>query len=170
MIFCSKKFHKKAFLSTWFLQVLGRINNLSRPRRIPAEFPPRRGLEASLRPRPGPRVRRALRGRARGAAASFGASFQPAGVRGAARSPRPRRKFSRDAGAACPAVPSRSPGRRGAGASPLPPGPARRRRRRGSPGRAGPRPWAAARAGRPPAGMARGPAASGAAARTPGPA
>lgn len=28
LIFCSKKLHKEAFLSTWFLQVLGWINNL----------------------------------------------------------------------------------------------------------------------------------------------
>lgn len=48
MIFCSKKLHKEAFLSTRFLQVFGWINNLSWPRRIPAEFPPRENTQSAF--------------------------------------------------------------------------------------------------------------------------
>lgn len=50
MILCSKKLYKEAFLPTRFLQILGWINNLSRPWRVPAEFPPRENTESQHLP------------------------------------------------------------------------------------------------------------------------
>lgn len=84
---------------------------------------PRRGLEVSLRPNPGPRARRALRGRNWGAAGFFRARFLTAAF-GERLLPRALVLATSSSRASVPPAPRFRVVRLADGVSPLPPGPA----------------------------------------------